>query len=593
MAGRESDGGGEARWILREMAAETRDRLSRELDVGHLLASVLAARGFSPGVETDTFLSPSLASLPDPLLLAGMEAAVDILSRAAESKETIWVYTDYDVDGVSSAALLSKFFTASGIPSQVRLPRRDREGYGLNTQVLQEIYDAGGRTVVTADCGIDAMEEARLAHELGISLVITDHHIPGDELPEAGAVVNPKLPSSRYPDADLAGVGVAWNLAAALRRRLRESGHYASSDEPDLRHLLDMVALGTVADVAPLRRINRTLVTYGLSELNGPRRAPGIEALTAASGISGEIRSGHIGFQLGPRLNAAGRMSDPREAFDLLCTGDRAHARTLAGRLNELNQQRRAVEQATLAEAVEIIAAENWHPERWSLLLEGKWNPDAPEGTWNPGVIGIVASRLAERYFRPALVISVHGNGARGSARSVPGLHLYETLAACAEFLEEFGGHAAAAGFRIAPGKIKPFRERFEDEVRSRISAEDLIPVMTLDAETSFGGLSLDAVEELGRLEPFGMGNPTPAFLTSKVEVIDIRPLGRTGEHLKLQLEQEGKKLTAKAWRQAASLGHLAPGQRIDLAYKPEVNTWKGRKSVELIVKGVRAGSAP
>jgi len=586
MAKGKYDGGTEARWVLREMDVAARSRLTRDDNLDHLLASVLAARGFSPGVEADTFLKPSLASLPDPLLLPGMEAAVDILARAAESKETIWVYTDYDVDGVSSAALLSKFFTASGISSQVRLPRRDREGYGLNAQALREIAAAGGRTVVTADCGIDAMEEARLARELGISLVITDHHIPGGELPEAGAIVNPKLPSSRYPDADLAGVGVAWNLAAALRRRLRESGHFASSGEPDIRHLLDMVALGTVADVAPLLRVNRTLVTYGLSELNRPRRTAGIEALTKASGISGELRSGHLGFQLGPRLNAAGRMSDPREAFELLCTDDSDRARILAGRLNELNQQRRTVEGATLDEAVARITAENWHPGRWSLTLES-------DG-WHPGVVGIVASRLAERYFRPTLIISVQSAGARGSARSIPGLHIYEALAACAEFLEEFGGHAAAAGFRIRPERIEPFRERFEEVVRSRITAEDLVPVITLDAETSFGSLSLDAVEELARLEPFGMGNPTPAFLTRAIDIIDIRPLGRSGEHLKLQLEQGGKKLAAKAWRQADSLGHLAPGQRIDLAYKPEVNTWKGQKSVELIVKGVRSPkSAP
>jgi single-stranded-DNA-specific exonuclease len=580
MAEREGTERQEARWVLRETDVEAKDCLTGE--VGHaLLASVLAARGFSPGAEADTFLSPSLASLPDPLLLPGMEAAVDTLARAAEAKETVWVYTDYDVDGVSSAALLSKFFTASGISSQVRLPRRDREGYGLNSQALREIAASGGRTVVTADCGIDAMDEARLARELGISLVITDHHIPGSRLPEAAAVVNPKLPSSRYPDADLAGVGVAWNLAAALRRRLRDNGHFASSGEPDIRRFLDMVALGTVADVAPLLRVNRTLVTYGLSELNRPRPAPGIEALAEASGISGRVRSGHIGFQLGPRLNAAGRMSDPREALELLCTDDSAHARLLAERLNELNRQRRTVEGTTLDEAVARIAAEEWYPARWSLVLES--------GDWHPGVLGIVASRLAERYIRPALVISAEGDEARGSARSIPGLHIHETLAACAEFLEEFGGHAAAAGFRIRRSRIAPFRERFEEEVRSRITAEAFVPVITLDAETSFGALSLDAVEELEKLEPFGMGNPTPAFLSTGISVIDIHPLGRSGEHLKLQLEQGGKKLAAKAWRQAEALAHLAPGQRIDLAYKPEVNNWKGRKSVELIVKGARS----
>ena len=568
------------RWVLRDCDAEVRDRLAQETGVSLAVASVLAARGFSEPAPLRAFLEPSLADLPDPNLLPGMDAAVKRLVTAAKGGETVWVYADYDVDGVSSAAVLRQFLTTSGIACRTHLPRRDVEGYGLHPDALRSIAAEGGTVLVTADCGVDAVEETALARELGIDVVITDHHLPGDPLPDAVALVNPKLAGSRYPDSNLAGVGVAWNLAAALRRALRDDGFYAGGEEPDVRELLDLVALGTVADVAPLREVNRVLVASGLAILNRPRIRTGIQALKNVAGVKGEFRAGHIGFQIGPRINAAGRMEDPGDALDLLLTEEPEHARFLAEKLHDLNRRRQQEELTTLEEALKRVKDNGWQRSRWSLVLES-------EG-WHSGVVGIVASRLAERYFRPAVVIAVQDSEGRGSARSIPGLHLHEALMACEDLLIGYGGHAAAAGFEIDPAKIGPFRERFEEVVRSRLTEEDLVPLLTLDAEISFADLSLDVITELEGLGPFGVGNPTPTFLTSGVSVLEVRPLGRTGDHLRFLLDHDGKTLYAKAWRKAGKLSRIDAGQKVDVAHRPEINTWNGRQSVELVVEGMR-----
>lgn len=568
------------RWELRDLNADLRDRIAAETGVSRPVASVLAARGFADPDKLRSFLKPSLAELPDPHLLPGMAEGVARLLRSARDGETVWVYADYDVDGVTSAAVLHHFFTESGIPCRVHLPRRDVEGYGLHPDAVRSMAAEGGTVLVTADCGVDAVEEAALARELGMDVIITDHHIPGEKLPEAEAVINPKLPGSSYPDGNLAGVGVAWNLAAALRRALRDGGHYGSREEPDVRELLDLVTLGTVADVAPLLEVNRTLVTAGLAILNRARIRTGIQALKDVTGVKGEFRAGHIGFQIGPRLNAAGRMEDPRDALDLLLTEEAEHARFLAEKLDGLNRQRQQEELATLEAAMQRVKENGWHRSRWSLVLE--------EEGWHRGVVGIVASRLTERFFRPAVVIAVKDREARGSVRSIPGLHVYQVLTACEDLLLAYGGHAAAAGFEIDPGKIELFRERFEEEVRSRISESDLTPLLTLDAQVSFSDLSMETVEELDGLGPFGVGNPSPIFLTTGVTILEVTPLGRTGDHLKFLLESGGKTLYAKAWRKAGKLSRFDAGQAVDLAHRPEINTWNGRQSVELVVEGMR-----
>ncbi|NTU60039.1 MAG: single-stranded-DNA-specific exonuclease RecJ, partial [Deltaproteobacteria bacterium] len=483
-----------------------------------------------------------------------------------------------DVDGVTSAALLSEFLRASRIPFRARLPRRDREGYGLNAAALREAVEEGATLVLTADTGISSVAEARLARELGLDLVITDHHTPGPELPEAAAVVNPKLPGSTYPDAMIAGVGVAWNLAVSVRRSLREGGWYEGHPEPDVRDLLDLVALGTVADVAPLTKVNRALVAAGLKRLNGDRPRSGVEALKQIAGVKGPLRAGHIGFQLGPRLNAAGRMEGPHEALDLLLSSDAGLSRDLAARLDALNRRRQDEERGILAEALDQVKRGGWLPGAWSLVV-------GAEG-WHEGVIGIVASRLADLHARPAVVIALPQG--KGSARSISGLNLHDTLGDCAALLERFGGHAAAAGLKLAPGNLGAFREAFEAAVRRRITQEDLRPLLLLDAEVSFREMSTRAVGELSLLEPFGAGNPSPTLLATGAGVLDVRPMGREGEHLRFRLEQQGLRVDAVAWRKAEGLAHVRPGSRVDVAFTPQVSAWNGADRVQLVVDGMR-----
>lgn len=566
------------RWILKESDPRARDTLSRALSVSPLVAAVLAGRGLADPEAARTFLTPSLSSLPDPDGIPGMAAAATRLVRAAHAGETVWVYTDYDVDGVTSAALLSEFFAQCRMPCRVRLPRRDREGYGLHPDALREIAADGGRLVVTADTGISSVAEARLARELGIDLLITDHHTPGTQRPDAAAVVNPKLPGSSYPDSMIAGVGVAWNLAAAVRRRLRDAGWFGEAPEPDLRELLDLVALGTVADVAPLKGVNRALVAVGLRRLNEPGSRLGVQALRELVSIRGELRAGHIGFQLGPRLNAAGRMEGPDDALHLLSARDVATARGLAARLDALNRRRQTEERAIVEAARGRVDREGWLPGRWSLVVDG-------DG-WHEGILGIVASRLADAYHRPTVVVSL-GAG-KGSARSISGLNLVEALGDCAAHLERFGGHAAAAGLRIADGQLGVFRTGFEEAVRRRLTEEQLRPVLWLDAEVPLGGLTLAAVGELPALEPYGSANPTPVLLARGVGVLDVRPIGRDGDHLKFRLEQGGRRYDGLAWRKAEGLAHVRPGCAVDLAYTPQVNEWNGALRVQLTVEGMR-----
>jgi single-stranded-DNA-specific exonuclease len=507
-----------------------------------------------------------------------MARAVDRLTRAALSGETVWVYTDYDADGVTSAALLAEFLGESGVAFRVRLPRRDREGYGLHDGVIREIHEAGGTLILTADCGISSVSEARLARSLGVSLVITDHHTPGPEIPDAEAVVNPKLPGSSYPDEMIAGVGVAWNLVAALRRSLREEGYYSGRPAPDVRKLLDLVALGTVSDVAPLLRVNRILVAHGIRQLNGSQPRAGTVALREIAAVKGELRASHLGFQLGPRLNAAGRMAGPQEALDLLLSSDPEAAREMAARLDTLNRQRQEQERAVLAAAMERVVREAWHPTCWSLVVDG-------EG-WHEGILGIVASRLSESFYRPVVVLDRERG--KGSARSIPGLNLYEVLAHCSDHLERFGGHAAAAGLKLRSGRLEEFRRELEACVRARLREEDLRPILRLDAEATLRDLSVDAVEELSSLEPFGVANPNPTLLIRRAGILEARTVGRGGDHLKLRIEHGGRRADALAWRKAEGLAGFRPGMTVDLACTPQLAAWNGHTKVQLVLEGIR-----
>ncbi|TLN24503.1 single-stranded-DNA-specific exonuclease RecJ, partial [bacterium] len=515
-------------WRTTPQNPDAADKISRGLGVSPVLGRIFAARGFDGPEAAGNFLSAKLSDLPDPFLIHDMGKAANRIADGVAGGEPIWIYTDFDADGVTSAALLALFFGAVGAKWRARLPRRDRDGYGLNAEILREIKEEGGGLVVTADCGIASLAEARLARELGLPLVITDHHTPASQLPEAEAVVNPKIEGSSYPDKMLAGVGVAWNLCAAVRKTLKERGWFsAERPEPDIKEYLDLVALGTIADLVPLVEVNRILVRAGIGVMNKNPR-PGIFALAETAMLSSQYRAGHLAYQLAPRINAAGRMESPVAALDLLLADSVTEAMPLARQLSMLNDERRAEEMASFINAKEVIRQNGWSAGRLSLVVEGE--------SYHAGVVGIVASRLVDKFGRPSVVIASREEICKGSARSMGGLDIHETLGDCADLLIAFGGHKGAAGITIERRNIPKFRERFEQAVKKRITEKDLAPSVTADTFAAVSEMTLPLLAELERLDPFGYGNPSPVILMENLLVTEAGYMGEGGKHLRLRL---------------------------------------------------------
>lgn len=566
----------ERRWQERNATPDpgTVQTLANELNVEHLTAKLLARRSGSELTAARDFLDPKLQHLPDPFLIGEMEVAVARLVAAIQGGEKIAIHGDYDVDGVSGTALLVEGLRSLGAEADYFIPLRLRDGYGLSADHLRQAVASGASVAVSVDCGISAVAEAQLACELGLDLIITDHHQPPVILPAACAIVNPHLLDSTYPDKDLAGVGVAFMLLIALRNRLRASGAFNNTrPEPDLRTSLDLVALGTIADVVPLRGVNRILTRIGLGIINQGRR-PGLKALATAAGIR-QVTCGNVAFSLAPRLNAAGRLEDANLGAELLLCSDGARAVELAALLDGFNRERQGVEQQVLAEA--IAKVETGKGGEFSIVLAG-------EG-WHPGVIGIVASRLVERYHRPTVLIAVDGATGKGSARSIRGLHLYQTLQTCAADLDGYGGHAFAAGLSIAADRIAVFAAAFEQASASVLSADDLLPVLLYDGEVLIEDLSLPLLGDLQRLSPFGAGNPEPLFLLRNARAQQVAPRG-TG-HLKFSIRQGGSSLPCIAFSYPPHWAEFLPGE-IDLLVTAQSHEWKDRVSLQLCVKDIR-----
>ncbi|PNU20749.1 single-stranded-DNA-specific exonuclease RecJ [Geothermobacter hydrogeniphilus] len=565
------------RWSLRrEFDRDLVETLGRELGVSPWAARVLAARSVETPEEGRLFLQARLSNLPDPFLLKGVGTAVERLVMAIEQQQLISVHGDYDVDGITGTALLTQTLQSFGGRVEYHIPLRLKDGYGLSAEALRSAAGNDARVVVSVDCGISAHAEAELAAELGLDLIITDHHQPPDSLPRALALVNPHQPGCSFPDRNLCGVGVAFMLLVALRKALRERGWFAQRPEPDLRQQLDLVALGTVADLVPLTGLNRTLVRSGLQRLDqGPR--PGIRALKDVAGVR-EVSAGAVGFRLAPRLNAAGRLEDAALGVELLLTDDADRARELAEQLDDFNQQRQQIEQTTFADAVaQLEDAE----ERFSIVLA--------DPTWHSGVIGIVASRLVERYGRPTLLIALDEENGKGSGRSVRGFHLYHGLQACADDLLGFGGHEYAAGFSIAADRLDAFSERFEARVRCVLTMEDLMPTLLYEGEIGLDELGMELVAELESLAPFGMGNPEPVLLARNVDLHRVEAIG-DGSHLRCVARQGGYSCNCIAFRMAERIEEFCGP--CDLLFTPGINEWKGRRSVQLRLRDLRPATS-
>jgi single-stranded-DNA-specific exonuclease len=540
-----------------------------------LLARLLSVRGIDkPDAASAFFESRLSTNLRSPMLFRQMPLATERVRVALQRSERIGIYGDYDVDGISGSSILRRFLRALGHDPALHIPNRFRDGYGLNESGIRTLAAAGTRLMITVDCGGVSHKEIGLARDLGIDTIVCDHHqVSGTPLP-AHAVLNPIEPDAGFPFQGLCGAGVAFYLAMGVRMHLREAGF---ADLPDLRRYLGLVTLGTIADIVPLLEENRVLVKHGLQEL-ARSTSPGVQALKAVSGVS-SVSTGIVGFRLAPRLNAGGRLADAIRGVDLLTTDDAEVARRLAEELNEENQARQSIEREILDDAVARIERDGDNAERRSIVLASR--------DWHAGVIGIVAQRLVERYYRPTVLIAVDpatGMG-RGSGRSISGFNLYEAFKACSAHLTAFGGHRAAAGLSIEEGRIAALASAFEDYVRSHTTSEDFVPVALVDAEMTFDDINDALLEDLDRLEPHGAGNPQPVFMAREVTVLSKRIVGEN--HLKLFLRQGNRAFSGIGFGMAEAPAEA--GSRLDLLFSVERNEWQGASSIQLRINDLRA----
>lgn len=566
------------RWVTKAVADDKIEEFSRILGVRPITARILVARGIDTSADALGFFSPALSSMPDPFLLKGMSAAVERVLQARNSGETVCIYGDYDVDGITGTALLVSFLRQAGLVCTYFIPNRFDDGYGLNEDALQRIIDSGATLIMSVDCGITAVNEAAFCRQAGVDLVILDHHSPGENIPEAAAVVNPLQPGCAYPFKLLAGVGVAFNLLVALRSRMRQEGVFAGADEPDLRDWLDLVALGTIADVVPLVGQNRMYAYFGLQKLDNSRR-PGVAALKKVAGISDSVTCGQVGYRLAPRLNAAGRMESAVPGVELLLCTNPDECDMIAAELDTANAERQAVERGIIEAAAAMVDAGGAYPACRSIVLSSR--------DWHQGVIGIVASRIVERYHRPTILIAIdEQGGAKGSGRSIPGFHLLEALVDCSGHLERFGGHRYAAGIGLNADRINLFAASFETAAGRILGDTELLPTLDVDAEISPTDLDLALVHELKRLEPFGAGNPEPILMMRDVSVVERRIVG--DGHLKLRVSAGGRVFNAIAFRQA----ECQTDGMLDIVFFPEYNVWNNTTALQLRIKAIRKAEA-
>src|SRR6266702_1493041 len=566
------------KWLVKPVTDMDDVEFFRPLGVAPVTARLLVGRGIDTVEAGVQFLSPVLSAMIDPFLLKGMQGAVERVLQALNDGETVCIYGDYDVDGITGTALLVSFLRQAGLACNYFIPNRFDDGYGLNEEALQRIIDSGATLIMSVDCGITALNEALFCREAGVDLIILDHHTPGASIPEAVAVVNPLQHGCNYPFKQLAGVGVAFNLLVALRSRMRQEGMFTAVDEPDLRDWLDLVALGTIADVVPLVGQNRIYAYLGLQKLENSRK-PGVVALKMVAGIKETVNCGQVGYRLAPRLNAAGRMESAVPGVELLLSHNAADCSVIAAELDTANAERQAIERSILEDAAAMVDGGGAYPACRSIVLASS--------DWHQGVIGIVASRLVERYHRPTILIAIdEQGGAKGSGRSIPGFHLLEALTACSGDLERFGGHRYAAGVGLKACHIDRFAASFEAAAVQILGDRELVPTIDIDGVVSPTEVDLALARELKRMEPFGAGNPEPILMMRYVTVTERRIVG--DGHLKLRLSAEGQVFNAIAFRQA----ECPTDGKLDIAFFPETNCWNNSTTLQLRIKAIRKAEA-
>lgn len=559
-------------WTIEKENPKLRDKLAKSLQISPITAQILVNRGIENETEANLFLNCTLFDLPSPYLMKGMDRAVERIKKALENNERIAIYGDYDVDGVTSTALLYSFLKVLKANVTYYNPDRLKEGYGINIDAVKKLAEQGVSLIISGDCGITAVKEIEQAKELGVEFIVTDHHKPPQELPRAVSILNPKLSECKYPGKEIVGVGVIFNLVIALRRALRDEGFFKNGGEPNLGDYLDLVALGTVADCAPLLDVNRILVKEGIKRMQSPKRL-GVQALKEASSIKGEVTSYDLGFKLGPRINASGRMSTAENAVALFISENLEEARELARELNEKNSNRQSTEAEIIKEAISLLESNPALIGANSIVLASR--------NWHPGIIGIVASRIVERYEKPTMLIAISEDGVgKGSGRSLEGINIYAALSECRELFLQFGGHEQAAGLSIREENVEKFREMFDKALEN--SEEQYEKKLKVDCSIELDSLTDSLISEFELLQPFGIGNPEPALLSRTVEVVSQRIF--KDKHLGFKVKK-GTKLFDAIWFNMKEPFTLP--DKVDMVFTPEFNKWNGKKEIRLRVKDV------
>ena len=567
----------EKRWVVKEKGdTAVVKQLAGALGVSESLANLMAQRNITSAAEATTFFNPSLDYLNDPFLMKDMNIAVDRISTAIKKNERILVYGDYDVDGTTAVALMYSFLKDQYSNVEYYIPDRYKEGYGVSYQGLDFAYQNNCKLVITLDCGIKAVEKVKYARTKGLDVIICDHHYPGDEIPKALAVLDPKQPSCSYPYKELSGCGVGFKLVHAYSR-------VHGIPFSKIAHYLDLVAVSIASDIVPITGENRVMAYFGLKRLNESPRT-GLREIIRESEVTKALTIEDVVFKIGPRINAAGRMETGSKAVDLLVSSDSRLATGISKEINNFNIERRSVDRIITTEAMRMIAEDQRTVNSRTTVL---YNPN-----WKKGVIGIVASRLIETYYRPTVILTESNGFATGSARSVQGYDLYQAIEACSDLLESFGGHMYAAGLTLKKENIRPFMERFEQYVNSTITEEQLVPRIFIDTELSFSEINEEFFKIMSQFQPFGPENMSPVFVSRNVfDTGSGRMVGSSGEHLKLDLCQEStgqKSFSAIAFSQANHFEYIKGGNPFDICYSLEMNEFRGNRNLQLNIRDIK-----
>lgn len=572
------------KWIYNSVDKNLIEETAYKHNMPKPVAELMLKKGISSPDDIENFFNGSLKSLRNPFEISDMEKAAERIAKAVMNHERICIYGDYDVDGITATALLYIFLMQCGANVSYYIPNRLEEGYGLNKEAVKEIAARKTNLIITVDCGISAVQEVLEASIHGMDIIITDHHQPSKELPVAAyAIINPMREDDTYPNKTLAGVGVAFKTVMALRFVLKKYDFF-KQEVPNIRNLLDIVTLGTIADVMPLVDENRIFVRHGLELMSGENVRIGIDELKKTVenlSASKKMKTSNIGFQLAPRINAMGRMASSEKSFKLLVAQNRSEAKQLALELDNENKYRQMIERDILQQTYDLIE-KNQYAELQSGLVIASDN-------WHPGVIGIVASRVVDKYFKPTVILTEDNGVYKGSARSIPGFHLYDGLSSLSDILISFGGHKYAAGVKLEKKNLEEFRNRFNEVVKTSLKEEDFIPEIYIDAEIDSKDITNEVMQWLEKLEPYGQGNKEPVFFMKKVFKYQVETfVGKNFNHLKCVFEKNGLIFEAIGYNMKEYKSLMAENDKFDILFSLVHNTWKNTKVIQLNLKDIK-----